>query len=149
MKHRIKVLSLAAVVGLCSVCANAADDPIAKRKALMKTVGDSMKASAQMVKGETEYNAATAEKAMLAINASVKQFGQHFPENSKTGGKTTAAPAIWEDTAGFKAIGVKLAETSAAAAGAAKGGKEAFGAALGKVGANCKACHEKFRIKKE
>lgn len=149
MNRSIKIISLAAVIGLCGVCANAAGDPIADRKAAMKAVGNSMKISGQMMKGEVEYNAATAEKAMRAINASVEGFGKLFPENSMTGGKTTAAPAIWKDMAGFNALTTKLAEASVAAADAAKGGKATFGAALGKVGASCKSCHEKYRIKKK
>lgn len=137
-------------VTACMFCTSAFADghAISTRQGLMKNVGAAMKASAQMVKGEVEYNAATAELAMRTINSSAIGFGHYFPEDSKTGGKTEAAPAIWTDMAGFKAVGAKLAETSLAAANAAKDGKDAFTKAFGPVGANCKACHEKYRIKK-
>ena len=70
-----------------------------------------------------------------------------YPENSKTGGETTAAPKIWEDQAGFKAAFVKF-ETESAAAATASTDLASFRTAFGGVTKNCGSCHELYRIKK-
>ena len=85
-----------------------AQDPIQTRQGLMKTVGASMKASGAMAKGQMPYDPAKAELAMRAIAAVGLGIGQYFPNNSKTGGKTTASPKIWEDMNGFKAALAKF-----------------------------------------
>ena len=50
--------------------------------------------------------------------------------------------------AGFDKISGQLVTDSAAAAEAAKGGMDGFKGAFGKMASNCKACHEKYRVKK-
>lgn len=131
------------------VSASAAGDPIANRKAMMQTVGASTKAAGAMLRGKVPYDAVKAELAMRAINAAASAFGQYFPANSKTGGKTTAAPKIWEDMAGFMKITDNLAVTSAAGIKAAKAGEGAFKAAFGAMAKNCKQCHQTYRVKKK
>jgi cytochrome c556 len=67
-----------------------------------------------------------------------------FPDSTKTG-ETKAGAAIWEDAAGFEALSKKMVVDATAAADAAAKGLDAFKAAMGPVGQNCQACHQKYR----
>ncbi len=125
-----------------------AEDPIATRKSMMKSVGGAVKTGVGMMKGEMDYDAAKAEELLKTIQETAHNFGNYFPEDSKTGGKTTVAPAIWDDAEGFKAALAKFAGDVDAAVDAKPADLGAFKASFGKVLSNCKACHEKFRVKK-
>jgi cytochrome c556 len=124
-------------------------DAIAQRKELMKQVGAATKASGEMVKGEKPYDAKAAEGHMATIAKNWPAVAKLFPDGSKTGGDTTAAPKIWESRADFEAKGAKLAKDAEAATKAAAQGPDAFKAAFGDVAKNCKGCHEVYRIPKK
>jgi cytochrome c556 len=142
-------LLTACALALGTAVAMSASDPIAARKAMMKNTGEAMKVIVPMVKGEAEYDAVKAELAVRVINSTANGITSMFPEDSKTGGETTAAPAIWEKMADFDATGDKFATDSAAAVAAAPQGLDAFKTAFGTMAGNCKACHDGFRVKKE
>lgn len=144
------VLKLAVVLGLAgaSTMAFAAGDPIAERKAMMKSVGAATGASAAMVKGQAEFDPRVAMLALRTMNAVALGFADKFPAGSETGGKTTAAPKIWEDSAGFAAAVAKFEADTAAAAAAPATDLDGFKAQFGAVAANCSACHETYRVKK-
>lgn len=72
-----------------------------------------------------------------------------FPATAKTGGETTAAPKIWEDTQGFESKGAVLAKAAQDASQAAAKGPEAFKTSFGEVTKLCKGCHEVYRIPKK
>ena len=80
-------------------------DAIADRKALMKERGQIVGGLSKMAKGETPFDAAAVTTQLAALNANAEKFNIEvlFPAGSETGGETTAAPAIWSDTAGFQA----------------------------------------------
>ena len=147
MKFRVAILALAAL-GVAGTMASASEDPIATRKAVMKSVGASMKVVVPMVKGEADYDAVKAELAMRVIQNGAIGVIHYFPAGSETGGETEAAPKIWEDMAGFKAKAASLEADAGAAITAAAGGLDAFREAFGKMAGNCKGCHEDYRIKK-
>lgn len=143
-------VKLAVVVGLAcaSTVAFAADDPIADRKAMMKSVGAATGASAAMVKGQAPFDARVAMLALRTMNAVALGYAGKFPEGSESGGKTTASPKIWEDSAGFAAAIAKFEADTAAALAAPAADVDAFKAQFGAVAANCAACHETYRVKK-
>lgn len=124
-------------------------DVIAQRKELMKGVGGASKTASEMVKGEKPYDAKAAETAMSTIAKHWVMFAKLFPDNSKTGGDTTAAAKIWEDPKGFEERGAKMAKDAEAAAAAAGNGLDAFKASFSEVAKNCKGCHEGYRIPKK
>ena len=126
----------------------ATDDPIAVRQGLMKNVGAAMRVAGGMATGKLAFDAIAAELAMRTINSSATGYPAFFPESSKTGGDTEAAPAIWTDMAGFEAAAEKLTQTSATAIDAARQGEDSFKSAFGAVAATCKSCHETYRVKK-
>jgi cytochrome c556 len=147
MKRISLGLVFACVIG--TGFAMAAGDPIKDRKELMKGNGDAMKAVGAMLKGEKPYDAKAAGDAMKSIGGSVDKFLTLFPKGSETGGDTAAKPEIWAAKADFDSIGKALKEGTAKAEKAAAGGLDSFKAAMGDVGKNCKACHEKYRVEKK
>lgn len=121
-------------------------DAIKERRDLMKATGAATKALVPFAKGEAPFDAAAVKVQLEAYVNSATKFGALFPDDSKSGGDTTASPKIWEDKAGFQAaIDKFLADTNAAMAAT---DTASFGAAFGKVTGNCQSCHEVFRVKK-
>lgn len=135
---------LAIAVATGSV-AMAASDLSAQRETDMKTIGRSLKTGFDMVQGKTDFDAAAAKAAMEKIAAMATEFPTLFPPGSeKADGK--ASPKIWENKADFDAHAMKLASDAKAAAAATGGGLDAFKPAIGAVAANCKACHQVYRL---
>ena len=92
------ILVIAAVaVGATAVLAQG--DPIATRKQAMKGVGDATKIGSAMAKGEAPFDAAKAKEILQVYANAADKMHNYFPENSKSGGETTAAPTIWENNA--------------------------------------------------
>lgn len=126
-----------------------ADAPTKVRQDVMKTVGFSAKTAAGMVKGETPYDPVKAELAMRAVHAAAVAFPHLFPEDSKSGDDTEAAPKIWEDMKGFVHLAEELQEHAAEAAEAAKKGPDEFREEFVETTKYCKECHSSYRIKTE
>jgi cytochrome c556 len=100
-----------------------------------------------MVKGEAPFDLAKAKTIFATYADAASKLDGLFPPNSKTGDKTTAAPKIWEDMAGFKAAAAKFG-SQAKAAGAAVKDLNSFKAQFGEVQKNCGGCHQTYRVKK-
>ena len=147
-----KVLfAAAALVSLVALTAPALaqGDPIATRQSLMKQNGKDAKAGGEMLKGVTPFDAAKAQTIFAEMSDVAGKFGNYFPKGSETGGKTEAAPAIWSKPADFKTALAKFQKDTAAAVAAKPATLAAFGQQFGAVTANCKSCHEAFRVKKD
>jgi cytochrome c556 len=144
MKPAVVAAVLAAVILPTAVVAG----PIEDRKAIMKGNGRDTKMAGDMLKGVAPFDAAMANKILANYAAAAKAFPAHFPANSKTGGETEAAPAIWDKPADWKAATAKFQADTAAAVALKPTDAASFGKAFGMVTANCKSCHEGFRIKK-
>jgi cytochrome c556 len=120
---------------------------IAERRDIMKGVGAAAKSGAAMARGSTPYdNAKAVEVFVVYANAAAKMPGL-FPDDSKTGGETTASPKIWSDMAGFKAAMAKFEADSKASQASVKD-IDSFKAAFGAAGKQCGSCHEVFRVSK-
>lgn len=140
-------IAILAVVALGATAGLAQQDPIAVRKALMKDNSAEAKVAVAMVKGEAPFDLAKAKKALAAFEAAAVKLPALFPDNSKTGGETTASPKIWADMAGFKAAVAKFGADAKAAAASVKD-LDSFKANFGAVAKNCGGCHETYRVKK-
>ena len=147
MRHAFLSAGLCAgLLGLCLTAVSAQSDPIPERRNLMKAVGAATRDGAAFAKGEVPFDAAKAQAIFkVYVDASKKMPGL-YPDSSKTGGETSAAPKVWQDQAGFKAAFVKFETDSAA--GAAVTDLAGFRAAFGNATRNCGSCHEVYRIKK-
>ncbi|MDD9910804.1 MAG: cytochrome c [Ahrensia sp.] len=148
MKLAIKLAVVAAVAAFG--VAYAAGDPIKVRKALMQATGAAAGLAGGMMRGKMEYNADAGKSAIATLRAAAHAHGSFYPEGSLTG-DTTASPRIAEDAEGWnKTMAKFIADADAAAAASGRDGPadlDAFKAAVGPVLANCKACHEAYRVK--
>lgn len=142
---RMPILAIAFASLTVSV---AAADPIEDRQAIMKERGQIMRTLGPIAQEKQPFDAAIVLAALEQMNANAQKtdIPALYPEGSETGGDTKAAPAIWEDMAGFTAISDKFKTDAAAAAEAAPQDLEAFKAVFGPMASNCGTCHEKYRL---
>lgn len=112
---------------------------IQERKALMRTIGQTMRAA-----GNASGDAAV-EQAQILVDGFTR-FHNLFPEGSETGGETEAAPTIWSDRAGFEEVSNKaIAQAETVLAAAQAGDATAYTAALRGFGPTCGECHQTYR----
>ena len=145
--HKFTVrLALILSAVLTSTLAVGDDDPAHVRHELMEGVRDAAKPVGAMLQGEAEYDADQVMKSLKVWAAAADEFGGLFPEGSEGG---EAAPAIWEDRAGFDAALVEWRDAIAAAHAAAPATLEEAGPTVGPVFQACKNCHDTYRIEDE
>lgn len=122
---------------------------IKERQEAMKAVGGGMKVLVGTAKGKIAFDAAAVKKAALTIKANLEKSAHLFPKNTgpDSGYETRAKAEIWSDPAGFSAA----LKTAIAAADNMSKVTSAAGVmpTLGKLGAGCKGCHEKYRAPKK
>jgi cytochrome c556 len=146
MFHKLIVAFAVLLLGVTAAAAQSCPEFIKKRQTLMKKSGEEAKIGTAMVKGERPFDAAKVQEIYAAFAEDAKQMPTLFPDCSKTGAKTTAAPAIWERMDDFKAAIAKFADDIKAAQGNAKD-LDALKANFQTIGKNCSNCHQTFRIK--
>jgi cytochrome c556 len=143
---RILLAVLVVALGASAAAAQSCDDTIKNRQALMKRSGDMAKLGASMIRGDTPFDMAKANQIFGAFQDKADKLPTLFPDCSKTGGNTHAAPAIWSKPDDFKAIIAKFG-TDVKAAEANTKDADTFKASFQAVGKNCSGCHETFRTK--
>ena len=146
--RKTAALSLIAGLGLVGAVAQAAEDPIATRQAIMSSVGAAAGLGGGMMKGEIAYSPAAGKSAIATMRAASLAYGDFFPPGSDQG-DTNALPAVWNDPEGFQERLTRFASaTEKAVEASGKDGPadvEAFKAAFGPVLEVCKSCHETYR----
>ena len=143
----IRAILVGAALAAGATVAMAQGDPIAERRAIMKSVGAATRTGNQMAKGDIPFDAAKAKEVLAVYAKAAETVHTYFPENSKTGGETTAGPKIWESQAEFRKRfddwGADIKKASASADDVAS-----FRTAFGTVTQACNSCHETFRVKR-
>jgi cytochrome c556 len=121
-------------------------DPITERKQIMRNNGAATRVGTQMIRNEVPFDVAKAREVFAGIVAGMDRFPTLFPEGTQAGAapQTRAAPAIWTDSAGFRAASAKIVQDSQQAA-ASTTDLATFQANFQRVTANCNSCHEKYR----
>jgi len=143
----MRVVFATAAFALAITAVAAQSDPIAARKAMMKTNGDQAKIGSAMAKGDAPFDLAKAKAAFAAFEECGEKGPSLFPDDSKAGGETAALPQVWEDKADFNAKFAKFA-ADAKAAGASVTDLESFKTAWTGVAEDCGGCHKVYRAKK-
>lgn len=147
-KTSIPITLFAIILGTVSP-ATAEDDPRHERHELMEGVGDAAKPVGEMLKGESDYNLDVVMESLQTFHDTAAVFGDLFPAGTETGMDTEAAPAIWEDRAGFEQALADFREATEAAMAAGPATLEDAKPVLGAVFKTCKGCHDTYRIKDE
>lgn len=122
----------------------AGTDAIKARQEKMEGIGDAMGGLAAIAKGEAPFDAAVVSKNAGTIAGNLDAAATLFPAGSDSGDVETWAKAeIWSDRDMFEST---LASAQKAATALQSVTEEAaFRPALGKLGQECKACHEMYR----
>ena len=146
MFRRLLVVFAVLLLGVTAAAAQSCEDFIDKRQTLMKKSGAEAKIGTEMIKGERPFDLAKVQEIYAAFAEDAKQMPTLFPDCSKTGHKTTAAPAIWQKMDDFKAAIAKFAADIKAAQDDTKD-LDGLKANFQTLGKNCSNCHQTFRIK--
>ena len=126
--------------------AQACVDIIEKRQGLMKKSGAAGKSASAMIKGETPFDLAKTKEIFATFANDAGEMPNLFPDCSRTGDKTTAAPAIWEKNADFKALIAKFTADIKAAQQNTKD-LETFKSGIETISGDCSSCHRQFRVR--
>lgn len=143
---RIVLAVLAVSLGASAAAAQSCDDTIKNRQALMKRSGTNAKLGASIIRGDTPFDMAKVNQIFDAFADKASKLPTLFPDCSKTGNDTHAAPAIWQKPDDFKAMIAKFAADVKAAQANAKD-PATFKASFLAVGKDCSGCHETYRTK--
>lgn len=134
------------LLGVTAASAQSCQDIIDKRQTFMKHSAAEAKIASSMVKGETPFDLAKAKEIYATFATDAAAMPTLFPDCSKTGDHTTAAPAIWEKPDDFKAAIAKFAADIKAAQDSTKD-LDGLKANFQTIGKDCGACHQSFRVK--
>jgi len=140
--------TLALGVASWAISSPTGTEAIKARQETMEGIGDAMGGLAAIAKGEAPFDAAVVSKHAGTIAGHLGEAATLFPEGSDTGDVETWAKAdIWSDRDMFEETldGAQKAATALQSVNE----EAAFRPALGKLGQQCKACHEMFRRPKQ
>jgi cytochrome c556 len=140
----LRVILIVVSCVLAASFAVAQADPIAARKALMKANGEQAKIGAAIAKGDAPFDAAKVQTIFATFVEAAEKAPALFPDNSKTGGKTEALPAIWKNKADFEARFAKFGADAKAAPASVKDLATFKALWSGLIRKNCTGCHEKY-----
>ena len=142
--------ALAAIVAIFATGAVIAQsDPIATRMALMKENQNNAEIVVRMMRGQAPFDAAKVDAAFAQWGDTAQKLPTLFPDNSKSGQKTRAAPKIWMTKADFDAKAAAFAKVVADNREKAKGSVDGLRAAIPAVGNACDACHKDYRLSRQ
>jgi cytochrome c556 len=127
----------------------AGDDPLVARQDLMKSVGKATKPVGQMLRGQADFDAAVVMESLKTYEDVSAEFGELFPVGSESGEETEAAPAIWEDRAGFEEALATWQKSISEALAAKPATLESAKPVLSNVLKSCKGCHDTYRIEND
>jgi len=140
----VRVLLTVAALVLAASLAAAQSNPIAARKALMKANGDQAKIGAAIAKGDASFDLVKVQTIFATFMEAAEKAPALFPDNSKTGGKTEALPAIWKNKPDFERRLAKFGADVKAAQADVKDLATFKAVWSGLIRNNCTGCHEKY-----
>jgi cytochrome c556 len=135
------------VLGTGAVIAQS--DPIAARMALMKGNNDNATLVVKMMRGQAPFDAAKVDAAFAQWADTAQKLPGLFPDNSKTGQKTRAAPKIWMTKADFDAKAAEFGKVVAENRDKAKSSIDGLRAGIPGIANACDNCHKDYRLTKQ
>ena len=140
--HRVVVFVVLFFAGAALAHQGVQNPAVMERMHAMKTIGENTKVLGQMAKGVVAFDAARARAAAAEIAVQAGRTPGLF-DAPETDPKSEALPAIWENFPDF----TTKSEALRAAAEMARSIEtpQDLTAALGAIGATCKACHSEYR----
>jgi cytochrome c556 len=150
---RLIVATVATLATLVSLPAAAQfqkpEDAIKYRQSALTVMANHLGRVGAMANGRAPFDAkAAADNAAIVVTMS-KLPWVAFGEGTDKGMPTRAKPEIWKDQAKFKDLQSKMqAEAEKFETAAKSGNLDTIKAALGPLGASCKACHDDYRAEK-
>lgn len=147
MFRRLLVVAGLMLLGATVVVAQSCPDTIATRQGLMKKSGADAKTAVTIVKGQAPFDLAKAKDILATFANDAGKMPSLFPDCSKTGNDSTAAPAIWDNRSGFDA---SIAKFNADIKAAQQNIKDlaTFKAGFAAIAKDCASCHQQFRVKR-
>jgi cytochrome c556 len=147
MFRRFLIVAGLMMLGATVVVAQSCPDTISARQGLMKKSGAAGKAAVAMIKGQTPFDLAKAKEIFATFANDAGKMPTLFPDCSKAGDDSTAAPAIWDNRSGFDAT---ISKFNADIKAAQQNTKDlaTFKASFAAIGHDCASCHQQFRVKK-
>ena len=147
MRLRLTPFLLASAIAATAFPATAQEaNPIVVRQNIMKSVGSAAGVGSGLLRKQIPFDEKSAGLVLATFSSAGHTFGDYFPDDSKEGNKTEAAPKIWEDKAGFDAEVKKFRDLADAAAGSKPSDLASFQKAFVGIAASCKSCHEGYRV---
>ncbi len=149
MKLSTKAAAIALTLGAVSTAAWALTpaQTVTQRQAAYKDVGKGAKAIRDEL-GKPAPSIAFLRTNATSLHKAARRTGQLFTRGSgpEAGVKTGALPIIWTQFGEFRTRHVNFVAAAKGVETAAKGGNiDAIKAAMGKLGPNCKACHDIYK----
>jgi cytochrome c556 len=146
MIQKLLIAFAVLVLGVTAASAQSCQDIIDKRQTLMKHSAADAKIGSSMMKGETPFDLAKVKEIYSTFATDAAAMPTLFPDCSKTGDHTTAAPAIWDKSADFKAAIAKFAADVKTAQDTTKD-LDTLKTNFQAIGKDCGSCHQTFRVK--
>lgn len=150
MKKTIAAISAACMLAVpgAPVFAQDVPDAVKARQGQFRIMAINLGILGSMAKGETEYDAETAQSAADSLVA-ISGVNQPplWPQGTDTMSidGTRAEPAIWDNLDDVLAKWSNFGDAAAQLQSVAADGQGALGPAIGQVGNACKACHDEYR----
>lgn len=122
------------------------EDAIRYRQSVMTVMGTHFGRVAAMASGRAPFDAKAAAENAAIVSSMSKLPWTAFGDGTDMALPTRAKPEIWKESAKFHEAAEKLqAEVAKLDAAAKAGNLDQIKAAVGAVGRNCKACHDKYQ----
>jgi len=116
---------------------------------LMKQNEDTALAVVRRMRGQAPFDAAKVDAAFAQWTDTAQNLPSLFPDNSKSGQKTRAAPKIWTSKVDFDEKAAAFGKVVADNRDKAKGSLDGLRAAVPAIGNACDACHKDYRLAKQ
>jgi cytochrome c556 len=146
MIRKLLVAFAVLAFGVSAAAAQSCQDTINQRQTLMKRSAELAKAGSSMIKGDAPFDLVKTKEIFAAFAEDAGAMPTLFPDCSKTGDHTTAAPAVWDKADDFKAAIAKFASDVKGAQDNTKD-LDTFKASFQTIGKDCGSCHQTFRVR--